>query len=287
MSTFRLVIPLLRELDRQGVAEFGAGWDAAVASSIRGLQDRYSQLRNRNRKLIDYSSLPVQMAYAFMYVSSHGDFLAQILKRAAAEITQPLLSGRNISVTSLGGGPGSDLLALVSFIREMPAADRPKKVVYRVLDKQPNWHQSLVILAEVQKASVAVEVIFERIDVTVEEDWIGSSLDCDDYVIMNYFVSEVCALRNSSSVVGCFNRLLGSMKSGAVLVYNDSSAYSFYTFFDQRVRSMGGFQAIISEQANLFVTDYDVDDFYRDFIVRFDRDPKLHSSAVFRVLRKQ
>lgn len=286
MATFRLVTPLLRELDRRGQLEFGSGWDQAVINAIEDLEGRYKQLRDRNRKLIDYASLPVQMAYAFKYVASHADFLAQVLDFAVLADANGPLTDRELRVTSLGGGPGSDLLALIKAVRSLSAEHRPRAIRYRVLDKQPNWNEALKILAESQRASLEIELEFERIDVTIEADWRDSTLENDDIVLMNYFVSEVCSLRESGSVKSCFRHLLGSMKQGSVLVYNDSSAYSFYSFFDDRVRLTGGFAQTVAEEDKLFVSEYDFDDFYKDFMVRFDRNPKQHSSAVFRVLRR-
>lgn len=287
MSTFKLVTPLLRELDRRGVLKFGDEWDPSVIAAIEDLESRYKQLRDRNRKLIDYSTLPVQMAYVFKYVASHADFLTQVMRQTPATGNDGTLSGRALRITSLGGGPGSDLLAVIRLIKDLRPEVRPRSIRYRVLDKQPNWHEALNIVAASQRASIDLELEFERIDVTVEADWIGSSLESDDIVILNYFVSEVCSLREAGSVKRCFRHLLGSMSQGAVLVYNDSSAYSFYSFFDDRIRLAGGFSSIVADEEKLFVSEYDFDDFYKDFMVRFDRNPKQHSSAVFRVLRKQ
>ena len=287
MSTFRLVTPLLRELDRKGLMAFGDEWEGEVRKSIQDLQDRYFQLRDRNRKLIDYSSLPMQMAYAFMYVASHGDFLSQVLMKTSDALQGRLFAGRSIRVTSLGGGPGSDLLAIIRVLKEMRPDDRPRTLHYRVLDKEPNWHESLTIIADSQRASFEIALEFERIDVTVEADWTNASLAENDYVMMNYFVSEVCALKEAGSVRRCFRHLLDSMAEGSILIYNDSSAYSFFTFFDERIRIAGGFNQIVAEAEKLFVSDYDFDDFYKDFMIRFDRNPKQHSSAVFRALSKQ
>lgn len=287
MSTFRLVTPLLRELDRKGLVAFGDNWDPQVREAVQDLQDRYFQLRDSSRKLIDYSSLPVQMAYAFMYVASHADFLSQVLVQSAKVLDGGFFAERSVRVTSLGGGPGSDLLAVIRLLRDMRPDERPRALRYRVLDKEPNWHEALAIIAESQRASFEITLEFERIDVTVEADWEAASLANDDYVIMNYFVSEVCALREAGSVRRCFRHLLDSMASGSSLIYNDSSAYSFYSFFDDRVRIAGGFNQVVADSEKLFVSDYDFDDFYKDFMVRFDRNPKQHSSAAFRVLKKQ
>ena len=108
MKTFPAVSPLLLELDRQGSAEFGEEWDAKVCEAIRDLRNRYTQLRDRTRKLIDYGSLPVQMAYAFMYVGANANCLNQVLKAAEIASGHPLLTGPEMRVTSWGGGPGSD-----------------------------------------------------------------------------------------------------------------------------------------------------------------------------------
>ena len=286
MTTFRLVTPLLRELDRRGQIEFGDIWDVAVIAAIEDLENRYKQLRDRNRKLIDYASLPVQMAYAFKYVASHADFLAQVMLHGLVNDAGNALTDRDLRVTSLGGGPGSDLLAIIKVIRALSPEIRPRSIHYRVLDKQPNWNEALEIVAASQKATIDIQLDFEGIDVTIEADWSESSLANDDLVIANYIVSEVCSLRESGSVKSCFRHLLRSMKQGAILVYNDSSAYSFYSFFDDRVRLAGGFAPIIADEEKLFVSEYDYDDFYKDFMVRFDRNPKQHSSAVFRVLRR-
>ena len=287
MSTFGLVTPLLRELDRRGFSEFGDEWDGRVVAAIGDLESRYRELRDSTRKLIDYGSLPVQMAYAFKYVASHADFLSQVMERAAKIVGDGLVSGKNVRITSLGGGPGSDLLAVIRLLKNMTPDQRPRSIRYRVLDKQPNWHEALGILAASQRASLDIQLEFERIDVTVEADWREASLEDDDFVIMNYFVSEVCSLREAGSVKACLRHLLRSMRNGAALIYNDSSAYSFWSFFDERVRLAGASTPVVAEESKLFVSSYDFDDFYKDFMIRFDRNPKQHSSAVFRILRKR
>lgn len=127
MKTFPAVSPLLQELDRRGAAEFGGDWDTKVCEAIEDLRNRYTQLRVRDRKLIDYGSLPVQMAYGFMYVGANANCLFQVLESAEAAQGQPMLQGPEMRVTSWGGGPGSDLLALVALLRKSPPDQRPKK----------------------------------------------------------------------------------------------------------------------------------------------------------------
>ncbi len=286
MKTFPVVSPLLQELDRRGIATFGGEWDIKVCEAIRDLRNRYTQLRVRDRKLIDYSSLPVQMAYAFIYVGANANCLFQVLSASNHASGQQIWSGPDMRVTSWGGGPGSDLLALVALLRSSPPDERPRRILYRVLDKQPNWHEILQTVAALQIGTVVIEVSFESVDVTVPEQWTHVSCEHDDLLIMNFFISEVCSLKLAKSVWDCLSASLASLKQGCSLVFNDSNAYTFHSYFDELSQRVGGFATLVSENEQLNVTP-DFDDFFRQCMGRFDSvTPKLASNAAFRVLKK-
>jgi hypothetical protein len=286
MKTFPVVSPLLQDLDQQGVAQFGNDWDVKVCEAIRDLRNRYTQLRVRDRKLIDYSSLPVQMAYGFMYVGANANCLFQVLDSAEVARGRPILRGPEMKVTSWGGGPGSDLLALVGLLRKTPPDQRPKKIAYRVLDKQPNWHEILKSVAVLQLGTVEIEVSFEAVDVTLPEQWQAISTADDDMLIMNFFVSEVCSLKLATSVWDCLAASLASLKKDCIVVFNDSNFYTVHSYFDRLVERVGGFSALISENELLKVSG-DFDDFFNNWMGRFDSTtPKLTSNAAYRVLTR-
>lgn len=286
MKTFPSVSPILQELDRRGASEFGGDWDTKVCEAIRDLRDRYTQLRVRDRKLIDYSSLPVQMAYAFMYVGANANCLFQVLESAEVAQGQPILRGPEMRVTSWGGGPGSDLLALVALLRKTPPDRRPKKIIYRVLDKQPNWHEILQTVALLQLGTVEIEVSFDAVDVTVPDQWRAVANDQDDMLIMNFFVSEVCSLKLAKSVWDCLAASLGSLRKDCILVFNDSDFYTVHSYFDSLSQKVGSLTALVSENELLKVSP-DFDDFFNQCMGRFDSTtPKLNSKAAYRVLKR-
>lgn len=286
MKTFPAVTPLLRDLDQQGIAQYGANWDAKVCEAIEDLRNQYTQLRIRDRKLIDYGSLPVQMAYGFMYVGANANCLFQVLKSAEVDHGQYILHGSEMKITSWGGGPGSDLLALVGLLRNTPPDERPKKILYRVLDKQPNWHEILQAVAILQLGTVEIEVSFEAVDVTVADQWRAVSNLEDDILIMNFFVSEVCSLKQAKSVWDCLAASLKSLKKNCIVVFNDSNFYTVHSYFDKLIERVGGFNALVSENELLKVS-VDFDDFFNDWMGRFDSTtPKLTSNAAYRVLRR-
>jgi hypothetical protein len=153
------------------------------------------------------------------------------------------------------------------------------------LDKQPNWHGILQAVTALQAGTVEIDLHFRAVDVTVPAQWQGISCANADLLLMNFFISEVCRLREAASVRGCLEHILSSMKAGAFLVFNDSAAYTFYSYFDARVAQVGGFERLLVENERLDAS-ADFDDAFRDAMARFGRTPKLTSNAAFRVLRR-
>ncbi len=288
MGFFPSVSPILAGLDRQGVVAHGDDWDDCVVSAILNFSTAYGNgnLLKTNRKLIDYGALSTQAAYVFMYVAGHADFLFSVLQRGREEGAFDGLDQDEIRVTSIGGGPGSDLLALVRLLRTLRPDERPRLVKYRVLDKQPNWHEILLTVAESQRGTIDIEVSFQSIDVTDPDTWHGAGCKNDDLLIMNFFVSEVCKLREAASVKKCLKKLLGSVRTDATVVFNDSNFPSCYKYFDDRVESVGGYARLVSESLRLDANP-DFDEYFRDCMARFGRTPKLGSNAAYRVLKKK
>lgn len=288
MGFFPSVSPILAELDQRGIAEHGDDWDRQVATAILSFNSAFGNgnLLLRNRKLIDYGDLATQAAYVFMYVAGHADFLHMVMRRGKDEGAFTSLKKPEIRVTSIGGGPGSDLLALVHYLRSLTPDERPQLIRYRILDKQPNWHEILQTVAHFQRGTFDVEVTFEPVDVTIPVQWQDVSCASDDLLIMNFFVSEVCRLREAASVRSCFESLLISLRHDSVVVFNDSAFPSCYEYFDNRIAAVGGFRRLVAESVRLDAHP-DFDELFRECMVRFGRTPKLGSKAAYRVLIKQ
>lgn len=288
MGFFPRVSPILAGLDRRGLSERGNNWDGQVAQAIVDFGTSYGggNLLQPNRKLIDYGDLATQAAYVFMYVAGHADFLAQVLRKGQEAWGAGLFRKPEMRITSLGGGPGSDLLAVVSLARSLPPDERPSKICYRVLDKQPNWHEILRTVAASQLGTIDIEVTFEAMDVTIPAQWQHVSCAADDMLIMNFFVSEVCRLQKAGSVRRCLSQALRSLPAGAAMVFNDSAAYTFFTYFDNLVQQVGGFSRLLVESGRVDA-EPDFDEIFREGMVRFGRTPKLGSNAAYRVMRRQ
>lgn len=276
---------VLSGLDEQGEADY-EDWDEQLRTQMETLEASYRVLRNVNRDLIDYSDLAAQTAYLYRYVIGHADFIYQLLSRARAKSGSPLFSDTELWVTSIGGGPGSELLGLLKYLAEGNGEPEVSTIVYTVFDKEENWEHVVEAIAEAAEADIKIDIAFKTFDASAVAIPEGVEIDQEDIVIMSFFISEVCSIPNGHRVCNNVKSLLGTMKNNSLLVYNDSSAYSFYSFFNARVAAAKGFSEIVDVDEELRADCPQYEGIFADFQERFGYGFKLASKAVAKVLRR-
>jgi len=220
---------LLQALDDQGQADHDDEWPDLVGEQMQSLEAAYKQLIDPQRTPIDYSELSTQAAYVFRYVLARAEFTYEILKRARAAAESPLFSRSQLWVTSIGGGPGSELLGLLKYLSEEPSEPDIREIVYTIIDKENNWEHVVDHLLQ-QITDIKIDFFFFPFDVSVAGRPENTSLHREDLVIMSFFVSEVCALPERDVVRSNVEGLLETMPAGSLLLYNDSKAKSFIDF---------------------------------------------------------
>jgi hypothetical protein len=116
---------VLSELDSSGEDTFGDRWQPEVAAALECLSEYYGNqnLRNPDRELVDYSGLPTQAAYTFMYAIGRADFTYQLLSRFRQALGKPLFNKSSLNVTSVGGGPASELVGLVRYLGDAASGE--------------------------------------------------------------------------------------------------------------------------------------------------------------------
>lgn len=278
---------VLADLDEAGEAEFGETWDDRVAEVLDGFPGSYANLTKPDREPIDYGSLAAQAAYLFMYAPRHADFMRQILQRFRQEQTGPIFNPGQLSVTSLGGGPGSELLGLLAYLSEPANGEQVTNVIYFVLDRELAWEHVAVAVADAANCGIAVEVRFIQWDVTDSKSVNSISLKDDDLTIASYFISEICSIQPYDVVRNCLTSLFGTIRNGAFLIYNDSGSYPFYSYFNGRKNAAGYYverkeflEEMDSELPHLTGTMSEYED-------RFDRAPKLDGYILAKVCQRQ
>lgn len=287
MTIFELVKIALDELYQEGLAEHGGELDGLIKDQIAYLSSEYKSLADPNRKRISYKDPATRFAYTYKYVAAHGDYLVQLLDKLASKQKGYAFSGDTLRVSCVGGGPGSDVVAVLKYLLENPA-ESPSKLICYLLDGEQAWADTWTEFSSSLESNVRLTTNFQPLDVGKPLSWENQKkfLHADLFTLI-YFVSEVEAFDKKGVVSSFWKKLFDEAKSGALFAYIDNGVDTFNTYFDNQWSERSDIECIIqdnnvrwtprySEQAaNLGV-----------YLKKFGKFPKIQSWLSYRVLKK-
>jgi len=245
---FDVVSKAIARLEGAAKAKHGTSLDAKVAQSLSDLGSKYVRLSSAKTPFIDYGDPATHIGYLYGHVPAHANFVSSILAKGRSELAKPLFSSKVLYATSIGGGPGSDLIGLMKYLLRRPGLEPVKTVRLRILDKEPAWEAVCQALAASIMFGITIELEFAEFDATAakpgEVDW-----SVEDIVMMSFFVSEVCCLGDTGTLEAFFSEFLTELPVGSWVLYNDNRDPAFRDFFDKMVSKAGGYDVVLSEDA--------------------------------------
>ena len=148
MTIFELVKLGLDELYEEGKEEYGGSLDAEINKRMLYLTDSYNNLGNPNRERVNYKDPATRFAYVYKYVSAHADFLVQVMQLLRSALASNVFTSGNARISCVGGGPGSDIIAvlqyLIGHVTDSPPVDT---VTCYLLDREQAWADTWADLA--------------------------------------------------------------------------------------------------------------------------------------------
>ena len=162
----------------------------------------------------------------------------QITSMASFKASPPIqsvLSGDKVSITCIGGGPGSDVLGFLKFLLER--GDSPN-IKYFILDKEPAWGDTWSDLDDIVAGSLRLWTDFRPFDVTKPSTYANfKRVFKSDIFAMIYFLSEVFAHKDAVTkfLRACFDR----MKPGALFIVIDFINTELRCLIDQCAEEAG------------------------------------------------
>lgn len=245
---FEVVAKALARIEKAAKAKHGSHLDARVTQALLDLGSKYSRLSSAKKPIIDYGDPATHMGYLYGYVPAHANFVSSILSEGRSSVAKPLFSSEILYATSIGGGPGSDLIGLMKFLLRRPGKEPVKRVRLRILDREPAWEAVCQALAASITFGITIElefVEFDAINANLGEiDWSE-----EDIVMMSFFVSEVCCLSDTGTLEKFFSEFLTELPSGSWVLYNDNRDPAFRDFFDRMISELGNYDVVLSEDA--------------------------------------
>jgi len=170
----------------------------------------------------EYSHDVIRYCYVYKYASCNAFSTHHLL--ASAE--RRLFEHREIRIACLGGGPGSDAIGALDYLK---AQENIRKVEIDIWDLNEDWMataDTLIGNALHRSAPIEKEFRYMLFDARDPATWGGIDFGCYDLIISSYFLSEVGKRRLPQDIVRFWNKLLGEMKTGGLLGLIDNNNHS-------------------------------------------------------------
>ncbi len=224
---------LLESLHQQGQEEMAGDWEDEVVAGMEALRLAYKNLTAQGRDGIDYTGLSVQAAYIFVYAIGRAEFTYQLLKQHRAKYGEPIFKNSVAKITSLGGGPGSEIAGIAKYILDPASGENVDSMEYWVFDKNGEWENLCQSIVDGVSEFLPVKLEYDSLDLCDRAACNRLSLKGHDMLVLSFVISELCALPNKHDVLEGLRAIYKTLDGGAKIFYNDSSASDFYYFFNE------------------------------------------------------
>ncbi|XP_038063053.1 uncharacterized protein LOC119733755 [Patiria miniata] len=195
-----------------------------VKQSLRSISQVYKKGLSSPYIRSDWDDAANRCAYVFLYLMHHCNIVFSSLQSNLSEISADWRYKYNLKVCSIGGGPGSDLLGLTTFLRLNQMF--PSALRCLVLDLYPNWKETwdrihTCIPGDFKVAYQKCDVVRDTTVSTEVRDFIR---EADMLTLVKSFSAMSAFFRASYQSGGDFLRkILRELKPGCFVLYIDNN----------------------------------------------------------------
>lgn len=287
MTIFQLVKIALDALYAEAVELYGKEADAKIAEQMPYLTKSYNELNLPDRKPVNYRDPATRFAYVYKYVASHGDYVVQVLNALRLKLDGPVFKSDSIRVSCVGGGPGSDIIAVLKYLNDRKDTEKVKKITCYLLDREQAWADTWTELDDSLQTDLMLHANFQPLDVTDPDSWAQQKKFLQaDLFTMSYFVSEVKALDKDGIVTKFWQTLFHDAKPGALFLYDDNGHDAFNNYFDSQWKKAGLTCIVEATNQPVWPSSKEQKSDLGDYLNKFGQQPKLKTPLTYRVLRK-
>ncbi len=210
------------------------------------------------------------------------------MERLRSGLDGNIFAGKNARISCVGGGPGSDIIAVLKYLDEYRQCEPVEKITCYLLDKEQAWADTWTELDDSFDLGVQLNANFQPLDVTRPDSWqFQQKFLQADLFTMSYFVSEVHALDANGVVSSFWQKLFAGAKPGALFLYDDNGHEDFNTYFDAQCNA-AGLHGLLAEDNVRWRPRYSEQaSELGEYLQKFGQQPKLQAYLSYRVLRKE
>jgi len=171
MSDFERIGPVIKHYEQLARQAHGGDFVKVATDNFEDMKRKYySSVENP-----DYSPNIKKFCYLYKYAVPHGYYIYSSLKRLRPKIKPSIFSKNPTRVACIGGGPGTEIIGLCRYFREVEAENLGNPVEITVFDKEPGWEEACRRVLECASPDLKVTLKFVQFDAT--DDTTYSSID--------------------------------------------------------------------------------------------------------------
>jgi hypothetical protein len=250
----------------------------SVKEALQRLGRAYSNTCNKAPD-IDYNDPAIRFGYIFRYVTCHANIVYDIICNVA--LLKEILSKKDVTVSCIGGGPGSDFLGVMKYMIEVNTAESLRCFM---LDREGAWDECWCDVDAKCECDFHFATSFQELDVVTNESWRNKKkFLAADLFTMVYFLSEINERRDQA--VPFFMNLFKNSNPKAVFLFVDNNVPEFTAWVD-KLLSNGGVKIITGETGDWQMpTDEEKKELgeYLEHLEVFGEKPRLKANVAFRV----
>ena len=217
MSDFQRILPAISHYEGLSRAVYGAKFVANAQAQFADMMQKYYSTTDNP----DYSPDIKKFCYLYKYAVPHGYFIYATLRRLRPKIRPSIFSHNPTRVACIGGGPGTEIIGLCRYFREVEAENLGNAVEITIFDKEPSWEDACHRVLACVTPDLDVRLRFVEFDATDPDSY--SRLDFSGFhlVMANFFASEIRKARIVGASRPFWAHLFNSMGAGKIFVALD------------------------------------------------------------------
>lgn len=222
--------------------------------------EQNSEEWKNNTPAINYRNPYCRMAYIYMNVAVHSHLIKTSFIRNKATILESFETNKKYTISSFGGGPGSELIGVVSFLVENAQTILGTSLDFLLVDKVAEWDDSWHALKdgiddylestwgkEWRRWPFIISRSFLPLDVTLVDDFVnfGTRFRNTNLFLFSYICSELKAKENEFRAV--VEYLTRQARTGALFLFIDRNETQVRKLVERIIGSIPILETINSE----------------------------------------
>ena len=217
MSDFERIRPAISHFEQLARTEHGQNFlNEATAQFIDMQRKYYSSVENP-----DYSANIKKFCYLYKYSVPHGYYIYTTLKRLSPKIKPSIFSRNPTRIACIGGGPGTEIIGLCRYFREVESVNLANYVEVTVYDKEPSWKDACARVLDCMAVDIKISLKFVEFDATAPETYSEIDLSGFHLVMANFFTSEIRKAKIITAAKPFWKHVFGSMGAGKIFLAVD------------------------------------------------------------------